>query len=651
MAGKTSKHTPPTLPGIPKQVKPTEIKAAGVQIPQWAIFAVLLVTALLYSKALANGLTDMDDDSYILKNPYLHNFSFNGVKAIFTTFYSSNYHPLTTLTYLCEYNWFGLNPLPYHLVNVALHVLNTYLAYVLAMRLGGQKITALTVSVLFALHPLHVESVAWVSERKDVLYAFFYFASLIYYLRYLASGYRKKDYLVTLLLFIASLLSKSAAVTLPLLLVAIDVYKGRAINTRAWIEKIPFFLLSILFGILNILAQKTGGPVLLLFSAYGFLNGFFLFTSGIAAYLIMLIAPFHLSAIHYFPVVPGGSLPWPYYLSLPLLLVIAWLAARRSAYRKDILFGMSFFLIAISVMLQIVSVGEAYMAERYSYVAYTGLFYIAGQWLSGLADKNKKTGMGIFFLFAIMFSALTWIRISVWNNSETLFTDIIDKNPGVQDVDLIYLLRANYRTHEGDLRGAYGDYTQAIDINPAFTFEYAAYYGRGHVCEMGGDVKSAINDYNKSISLNPAYPDVYNARGWDYFLSGDANAAISDLNNAISLNPAYAEAYNNRGWVYYKSGYAATALPDFDKAIQLAPGFDKPYFNRAMVKAAAGDLNGAIAEYGYLIKLNPGNNMPYYLRGMAQFNLKNTDAACADWKRANEMGNKDAAGMLKRYCH
>ena len=166
-------------------------------IPKWSVAAIILFTALLYSRCLYNGLTLMDDDYYIINNPFLKDFSLHGVRAIFTSFYSGKLrNPLTTVTWLFEYNIYGLNPLPYHLLNLLLHLLNIWLVFHLAEQLSGKKITALVVAVLFAVHPMHVESVAWASERKDVLYAAFYLLSLLAYLRYTASGYRIKFFSV-----------------------------------------------------------------------------------------------------------------------------------------------------------------------------------------------------------------------------------------------------------------------------------------------------------------------------------------------------------------------------------------------------------------------------------------------------------------------
>jgi len=650
MPGKQKKTTTNQQKPLPEEEARGK-KAGSRYIPGWTPIAVLIFTALLYARGIFNGFVCFDDEDYILKNPFLKDLSWHGVKAIFTSYYSSNYHPLTTLAYLFEYNWFGVNPLPYHALNVLLHLVNTWLVFKLAEQLSGKKVTALIVCVLFAIHPMHVESVAWVSELKDVLYAAFYVSSLLLYLRYMTSGFRAKYYNGMLLLFIASMLSKSAAVTLPVLLVAIDLYKGRSFDTRFVVEKIPLLLLSLIFGIVNIYAQRSGGPVLVLTESVGFVNGTFLIFSAVAAY-IMRIIPFSLSAMHYFPMIHNGALPWKYYLSLPFLLFISWLVIRRSAFRKELLFGFSFFLIAVSVMLQIVSVGSALIAERYTYIAYIGVFYIIGQWVAGVGpERLRSIGTVVFSLAVVILSAQTWNRISVWKDSNILCTDIIEKNPGILDVNFVYLLRGNARTSDGDLKGAMEDYTQAIIMNPQFAFEYSAYYCRGHVYDMTGNIKAAIQDYTNSIQLKPDIAEVFNNRGWDLFQSGNANAAMQDFNKAISLDTGYAEAYNNRGWIFYQSGDTKSALTDFSKTISLKPGFDKPYYNRSEIRLKNADFEGAIEDFNSILKLHPNDDRVYYQRGNAMLNINNLAGACSDWKRAVDLGNNDAVRMMQQYCH
>ena len=357
--------------------------AASGNIPRWLLPVLLIFTALVYSHALQNGITFDDDDVYILKNPYIRNFSFAGIGDIFTSFYAYNYHPLTSLVMLFIYKISGASPLPYHLLNVALHITNTWLVFKLISLLCGNRITAFIVAALFALHPMHVESVAWVTELKDVLYTVFYLAAAIMYMRW-QQAKTKGLYITSLLLFLAALLSKSAAVTLPVLLIAIDLYKGRKFTVSLFVEKLPFFALSLAFGILAIMSQKAGGAINDLSVFYNPVDRLFLFTSGLAAYFVNLVAPVQLSALHFFPPLPNGILPWYHYLSLPFIAIIIWLVAKPNRFinsivpRPDWLFGMAFFLIAISVMLQIVTVGSSFYAERYSYVSYIGFFFIIG---------------------------------------------------------------------------------------------------------------------------------------------------------------------------------------------------------------------------------------------------------------------------------
>ena len=660
----------------PKKTAPPVIKPHRLTVPAWAPFAVLAFTALLYARALQNGFTSLDDDYYILKNPFIKDFSFEGIRAIFSSFYSYNYHPLTTLTYLFEYRFFGIWPLPYHLLNVVLHLSNTWLVFKLAGRLSGKKTTALVVCVLFAIHPMHVESVAWVSERKDVLYAFFYLLSLLQYLHYCADGFQKKHYAGTLLYFTASLFSKSAAVTLPLLLIAIDIYKGRKTTARSLAEKAPFFLLSVVFGILNIMAQAKGGAISDSLLATGFANRIFLFTSALSFYSIKLLAPYGLSAMHYFPQIVNGMLPWPYYLSLPFLLLVTWFILRRTPYRREMIFGVAFFLITISVMLQVLAVGSTLTAERYTYIPYIGLFYIVGQWLSRIRTiKRQKIALWASAAVLLVYTIQTWNRIGVWKDDEALFRDIADSYPSVY---LQYYEQGNAKKKIAHFREALQQYNVAILLSPGFA---KAYVGRGEIYDLLDSARQAMQDYDKAISLDGRLAEAYNGRGLEYSRSGKLTPAIQDFSKAIMLDPGYAEAYNNRGWMYYQQGNAQAAMPDyrrsvaldtgnsmaynnigwaycqagkmdsavlyFDKAIRYNPRNNFAVSNRALVKANTGDLAGAIQDYDTLIKLNPGTNLNYYNRGMVRYYLKDTAGAKDDWKKSAALGNKNAANLLK----
>lgn len=623
----------------------TAAKNTDLQLPGWAPIAALVFTALIYTRALSNGITNLDDDFYLVLNPYLRNFSFAGIKDIFTSYYTANYHPLTTLTYFIEYHFFELNPYPYHFTNVALHIANTWLAYKLAKQLSGKDLTALVVAILFGIHPMHVESVAWISERKDVMYTFFYLLAAITYLRYLDSSLNRRYLLLSSLFFLCSLLSKAAAVTLPVLLIAFDVYRGRQVSARVVVEKIPLLVLSVIFGIVNIMAQKAGGSLNDLLISYGFINGIFLFTSGVSFYIIWCIAPVSLCAMHYFPEVASGMLPWQYYISLPFLIGVIWLLFRRHNLRKEVLFGSAFFIITISVMLQIVSVGSALTAERYTYVAYIGLFYIVGQLVSYVQQQQSgpivMAGVG---LVCVVFAVQTYDRIGVWKDGRVLFTDVIEKNPTVY---IGYWMRGNLSRKEGDLKMAMQDYSKAITYNPKFE---DAYFNRGLVYDVLGNPTMAIADYNRALSLNNKMADAYNNRGWAKFELGDKNGAIGDLDSAIILKPEYAEAYNNRGWVRLNMRDTAAALTNYGKAIAADKQFVKPYFNRAALRTMLGDLKNANEDYSAVLNLYPDDEGALYYRGMNNYTLNEKSAACKDWIKAAQGGSARAAAMVKERC-
>jgi protein O-mannosyl-transferase len=632
-----AQHVPETVVAVPGGM-------GSFKVPSYAIWLVLLFTAGVYSIALRNGITYVDDDMYLLRNPYITDFSLQGVKAIFTSFFEFNYHPFTTLTWLVEYRLFWLNPLPYHLLNVLLHLANTWLVYALARRLSGRDMTGLVVAILFAVHPLHVESVAWLSERKGLLCALFYFLSLIYYMRYIDLGLQRKHLLAALLFCIAALFSKSAAVTLPVVMLLIDGYRGRKIKGVVLAEKIPFVILSLIFGALAIWSQETGGAVNGVTDVYGVVNRTFIFLGGIAFYFLKAVVPFHLSAIHYFPNMDGGILPWPFYLSLPFLVLIGWLVARKISLKRDLVFGVFFFLAAISVMLQVITVGSAYAAERYSYVSYFGFFYIVGQWLSGLETDKRKMALGIFAVIALGLSAISWMRIPVWKNTETIYTDIIEKNEDNRNNYLVYLHWGDYYQAQGDLDEALKQYDKSIEIRPDYS---RAYVRRGEIYGAKKDVISAILSYNEALRYDPKSAVAFNNKGWAYFEMGDKVLSVAYLDTALQLDNKMATAYNNRGWVKLTLGDSIAATKDFTLAITNAPKFPKPYYNRALIKMYSGKPSEAIKDYTSLIDVYPGDAQAYFNRAMAYMDLKDTVTARRDLLRSAELGSRDAEVSLK----
>ena len=640
MAGKNKRTSVPVSAAMPQAAPLT---TADTVVPKWGIYLLLLLTGLVYSNAPGNYITFIDDDMYLLNNPYIRNFSWEGVSAIFTSFYEFNYHPLTTLTWLVEYRLFGLSPMPYHVLNVLLHLTTTWVVYRLATRLSGKELTGIIVAALFAVHPLHVETVAWLSERKGLLCGLFYFLSLLSYVKYVDDGLKKKYLAGAFLFFVAALLSKSAAVTLPLVCILIDWYRGRRISA-AILEKVPFLLLSVLFGVLAIMSQKAGGAISGITSSYSLVNRFFLFTSGLAFYFVKLIAPIPLAAIHYFPAANKGMLPLQYYASLPLLLLVAWWLLRKGGLARERWFGAAFFLAVITVMLQVVPVGAAYAAERYSYVSYFGLFYIIGQLVSGAVAARRGMFTGIVTAVVLLMSVISWGRVSVWLDTDSILGDIVAKNEGNPNNYLVHYHWGEYYKNAGKYTEAIDQYTRSIEIQPGF---YKSYLKRGEVHQMKGNLIPAIVNYNDAIRLDPKLAMAYSNKGWAYFEMGDKVLSIAYTDTALQLDNKLAVAYNNRGWMKLQLKDTVNAMTDFNNAIRSEHDFAKAYFNRALVNVVQDKKAEAIKDYTILMQISPLDPLPYYYRGVMYIDLKDKRAAAKDLHHAADLGSRNAEQILR----
>ena len=629
----------------PKAGKLLGNKEAFADVPKWAIAIVLLVTALIYLRAIHNGfIVGWDDAKYIQDNPYIKDLSFHGVKAIFARSYYGMYIPLTLLVYIIQYAYFGFNATSYHAVNVAFHVMNVLLVYVLMERLSGKRFTALMVAALFALHPMHVESVAWISETKDVLYTFFYLLALIVYVKYVKSSHKLGYYLLCFGLFVASMLSKPSAVTLPIVILAIDMYQGRKLQWKSILEKVPFILLAIVFGLM-IISTDVNEKLKDITGLYSFFDRIFLFSYAIMFYLVKAIAPIKLSAAYYYPNLTNGVMPWQYYASFPALLAVIWLIIRQRKLRKEIWFGMAFFIITIVLMLQLIPNTVVLANDRYTYVAYIGLFFILGQWVTSLQKRNiRNVMMAVLALYMIAISFQTWDRIAYWKDTETLFTDVINK--GNENYHP-YWVRGSCRANLDNPKGALQDYDKVVAYNPK---NIQMLIDRGGLRYKLLDYSGAKEDYTRAVGMDSTNANAHFGLGIADEALGDLSAAMKDYNKAIRLDATSSEAYNNRGVVKAKNGDLDAALVDINKAIALNSANAKAFADRGNVKAFQKDFKGALDDFSMSIKLNPKDPVIYNNRGSARFNMNDKKGACEDWKKSSDMGYGVAAAALKKFC-
>lgn len=546
----------------------------GVKKKEFA-FALLaaVITFLIYWGALKNGFVNWDDPGYILENPNLESFKF---KWIFTELFFSNWHPLTTLSYVIDFQVWGLNPFGYHLENVILHAINTFLVAILAIRLVELKslrkelalFAGFFSGLLFGLHPLHVESVAWISERKDVLSALFFFLAILTYIKY-SSTHRRASFYFTIIFFSLALMSKAMAITLPLVLILLDFYPLERLTLKnagkVVLEKIPFFALSAFTAILTILAQQKSTALVSL-KSYSLLERTGLAIRGYVFYLYKTFLPFNLSPFYPRPS-EAELFDSVFFVSLFIILglTVQCLILLR---KKVFLVSWLYFLCTLLPVIGIMQVGNQAAADRYIYIPSVSIFILAGIGLGLLYSKTKRRSFRTVavasFLIFIPLSYLTIKQIAIWKDSITLWNHAIELYP--DKIDIAYYNRGLAHDKEGRFEQALSDYTKSIAANPQYV---DAYVNRGIIYGELSEFDRALTDFNKAASINPNFVNTFLNRGTAYLSLQRFELAISDFLKVLELEPDNAIANYNLGLAYSSLGDSQKSFFYFQKASQL----------------------------------------------------------------------------------
>ncbi|MBU0765450.1 MAG: hypothetical protein KJ607_11510 [Bacteroidetes bacterium] len=533
----------------------------------YLVYLILLVTTLFYYRTFNYGFVNLDDNIYVYNNYEIHNMSWQSIGKLFTYQFYGHYQPLTLLSYMIQYQLCGNTAGPYHIVNVVFHLITVLLAFRFVFLISGRLTVSLAVALLMGIHPVNTEPVAWISGRNNLLFGLFYLAALVAYMNY---RQRKKihNYIVVLCLFIASVLSKSAAVTLPVTLIIIDYYLDRRISLKGIAEKIPLLLISGALGILAILSAKEFGsaPETDVFSAT---NRIFLVLSATSFYIVKAIIPFKLLVYHPYPEVVSELLPYSFYLS-GIFIVIAILSViLLKKLRRHLIFGLLLYLVTVSVSLQFVPVGDVFACERYAYIPDIGLFYILGVIMVSIYDFFREKGhllrhlwltISVFFILYLAING--FIRINVWKDTITLFEDVIDKLPGhyygYHSVGTGFL-----ESGEPGKAVVYFDKALKIKKNPY------SYRGRGLCKSMTGNTGSAMNDFDKALLLSPGYADAYSDRALLKIALRDYSGAVNDFDKAIAIKQNYGKLYYLRANARQFISDDAEVCEDLKKAYSL----------------------------------------------------------------------------------
>jgi tetratricopeptide (TPR) repeat protein len=630
-------------PSAPKSSN-KKIKSTG---NNWVIYAILFVSLLAYLPIFNAGFVQWDDKLYIQDNGLIRSID---LPKLFSTYEQGNYHPLTMLVYSIEYQLWGLNASGYHVVNLLFHLLNAFLVFIVVRKISSRQEVALVASLLFGIHPIHVESVAWLAELKDVMYTFFFLLSYRFYLSF-SKNANTKEYVLALLFFLCSLLSKGMAASLPVLLVLTDYFLDGKFSRKKLLATIPFFVLSVIFGLIAIVAQRpsgltTGTPVFpvgqrIIFASYGFIM-----------YLFKIVLPIDLNAIYPYPIKVGEALPASFYI-FPLLVITVIAAVVYSLRRtKKILYGLGFFAITVFLVLQLLPVGDAIMADRYAYLPSIGIFYLAAE-----ATFTRRNGNAInpsvvkgqawiaLSIFAIFFFSQTYSYCKIWKDGMTLWTDVIKKDSSIAGA---YNNRGLVYIDQGNISLAKKDFDDAIRLQPDFAY---AYYNRGLTYMQTGNAEAELSDYTKAISLRANYTEAYVNRGIAFYNRKKYDQSLKDYSKALELRPDQQQALMGRGTVLFEMKRYDEALTDFEKVRSMQENNPDAWYNQGLAQVETNKLAEAIRSFSQTILLKPDYAAAYYQRGKAEVISGQVEAGCSDFKLAYQNGYPAAPDEYNKKCY
>ncbi|MFC2149355.1 tetratricopeptide repeat protein [Candidatus Auribacterota bacterium] len=594
---------------------------------------IIIAVTVAFLPVLSCDFVNYDDGNMVTENVKIKELSLDSVKEYFTSFHRYLYHPLVLLSYSLEYRFFGLDPLPYHATNLLFHILNCLLVFLLFLVLTNRCMIGLIVALFFGLHPLHVESVAWIAERKDVLYAFFFLGSLVAY-----AGYAKKEktglYVLSVILFLFSLLSKPMAVTLPFVLLLFDYLLRKRFDRKTITDKLPFFILAALFVAVTLIGHFPAESVKK-FPSFPILYRPFIAAYGIVFYLAKTFSPVDLSVAYAYPESLKAVIPLLFKLSLLVVFILLGLVLYSARYTRKIIFGAFFFLITIGPVLQLMPVGrDGTPADRFTYIPLIGIFYLFAEeiyWIYNRPWKYqrmaKKLILCILAAVFLVCGVLTWQRCRVWNNSLALWNNVIKQD---KNISLAFNNRAIAYFEEKDYPNAILDYTEALRLEPGLI---EARNNRGVAHNAVGEYDKAIEDLSRVLEKAPI-PDTYMNRAMAYRNKGDLTKAREDEENARKLRTNqgafFSDIYLKKGNEFFSQGKLKLAVEAYTMALRSYPNNPVAFNNRGLVLMRLGAINEAIGDYSRAIALRPDFADAYHNRGLAFGHAKNFNRALGD---------------------
>lgn len=532
-------------------------------------FLLSLIIFFLYAPVMEHDFTNYDDADYVTRNYFVkQGFNADSIRWAFFSLEVSNWHPVTWLSHMADCQLWGLDPGKHHLTSLVFHIINTLLLFFVFLRATGTICSSAIVAAFFAFHPMHIESVAWIAERKDLLCAFFMNIALIFYISWAKSDSRK-SYWAAVVSCLLGLMSKPMIVTLPFLLLVLDYWPLGRLSADAYndrngtykyriifdlvIEKIPFFILTALSCAVTVIAQKNGGAINTL-DSIDILARFCNSVIAYFKYILKLFYPLKLAVFYPYP----DGIDWPLFvLSLSVLAVISIAAVMNVRKHPYFISGWLWFTGTLVPVIGLVQVGAQSMADRYTYIPYTGLFFMIVFGINGVLKHWKYRHFFVnivFSVFMVFFLYLSHIQIPKWQNSITLFQHAIN-----------------------------------VTENNAI-----AYSNLGEAFQSKRMLKEAMHNYSEAIRIDPSYAISHYNLGVCYTILDDNQKALKRFLAVIGIKPDFGMAYYSIGSIYLDNKEYDKALRFFIEAVRLMPNNAKTYYKAGLVYAESGDNDKAL---------------------------------------------------------
>ena len=673
MAKKSRKQAIPKAPVPEKKAEPvknSDTKGISRRYLNFGVpFGVVIFVFFVLRDCLDNLFTNWDDPGYVTKNPLVKSLSATGIKDIFSTPVMGNYHPLTILSYAFDYQLGQYEPFGYHLHSLLLHLLVCGLVYWFTYLLTKLRIAAAIAALLFGVHPMHVESVAWIAGRKDLLMSLFSLLSFVCYLYYVRCTGNKKAlfFLGSFVLFGAALLSKPVAVALPVVLVLIDYFEVRTMTWKVWVEKLPYLALSVGMGLKSVTDQAQTGAIKTTIEIYSAFERIELGCYALCTYLWKLLIPAPICSFYNYPAPINGSLPGTYLVYPVLVVALIFLLWRFCRENRLVVFGLVFFIVNIALLLQFVPVGDAIVADRYTYLPYFGFFLIIGRLAGGYIDQYTKTQKAYAVLagvagYIIILSCVSAQRCKVWHDTLSLWQDVDKQQPGtplvLNGLGDYYFEKFNAARNDQDKKmcwdSAFFYLNEEMKVDSNY---FNSNFILGMLYAYNNNIPAAKKYFYKTLSLRRAdnklmlehtkdvAAQAYLFLGAIYATTQNFDSAAFCNRTAIATDSTVQGIHMQYGKYFSMVGKFDSAIVEYGKAIAEYPKYYEGYFWRGEAELRLDRNDQALADFDKAIESNPNIGMVYYDRAIGLLRKGDKKQALQDVQKAQSLGfnqiNKD----------